>query len=495
VKGLRFTRVKLTDYGPRADGPPPAPLRVSQNGRCLEDEHGHTVFLLADTAWSLAMRVPREEVETYLRKRRAQRFNAVTFVLYAPGRTALVDGEKNVYGDAAFATANGKADPARPLTTDGSDPSDAAQYDYWDQVDHTLDLCRRLGLYAIVLPTWGSGVAGDHGGGSTGEIVFNEANAHAYGRWLGERYRDQKHVIWMLGGDRSAVYGERDYRPVFRAMAEGLADGVNGEGARDGKADYSTTLMSYHPRKDHPKSSEWFHGDAWLDFNSIQDWPEAQIGAVSLDRNLSPTKPTWLFEGRYEGYWKRDYKPEDWGEWQCRQQAWQTVLGGAFGHTYGHERVFGFGRDGADWRQHLDSPGARSMTHLARLMNCLKFEATRARVPDQSLLDGDAGKAERLKSDSVTAARTENRRQAIFYTANGRPVRARLDQLAAGKFFAWWFNPRTGGFHSGEKETSRQKNFATGIATGPGAPVREFTPPTHGDGQDWVLVLSAAEGM
>jgi len=34
---------------------------------------------------------------------------------------------------------------------------------------------------------------------------------------------------------------------VFRAMAEGVADGVNGIDRQDTKADYSTTLMSYHP--------------------------------------------------------------------------------------------------------------------------------------------------------------------------------------------------------------------------------------------------------
>ena len=69
---------------------------------------------------------------------------------------------------------------------------------------------------------------------------------------------------------------------------------------------------------------------------------------MASDWQRTPIKPTWLFEGRYEGYFKRGYCPEQWGEWQARLQAWQTVLAGAFGHTYGHERVFGFGRDGAD---------------------------------------------------------------------------------------------------------------------------------------------------
>ena len=87
-----------------------------------------------------------------------------------------------------------------------------------------------------------------------------------------------------------------------------------------------------------------------------------------------------------------------------RLQPHQTVFAGAFGHTYGHERVFGFGKDRWDWKKELDTPGARSMTHLARFMNALKDGTLRDRVPDQSLVDGE-GKAERFRSDRVTAFR------------------------------------------------------------------------------------------
>ena len=46
-------------------------------------------------------------------------------------------------------------------------------------------------------------------------------------------------------------------------------------------------------------------------------------------------KPTWIFEGRYEAYYRNNYKPEQWGEWQVRFQAYQSVFAGGFGFTYG----------------------------------------------------------------------------------------------------------------------------------------------------------------
>jgi hypothetical protein len=249
-------------------------------------------------------------------------------------------------------------------------------------------------------------------------------------------------------------------------------------------------LISYHSRKGAPQSAEWFHADAWLAFNSNQEWPEQQVRNVRADWAREPAKPTWLFEGRYEGYWRGNYKAEQWGEWQVRQQAYQTIFAGAFGHTYGHERVFGFGQDQADWKQHLDSPGARSMAHLARLMAHFTAEELKSRIPDQSLIDGEPGKAERLKSDYIAATRTASGAKAMVYSANGRPVRVNLDRLAAGRLFAFWFNPREGAWRRDTTEQAAPIWFARDVTSGPGTAPREFVPPTHGDGADWVLVLS-----
>jgi hypothetical protein len=278
---------------------------------------------------------------------------------------------------------------------------------------------------------------------------------------------------------------------VIRAMAAGIA----GEAPRH--------LVSYHPRKAAPQSAEWFHQDGWLAFNSIQDWPEAQVGHIAQDWSRAPVKPTWLFEGRYEGYWRNNYKAGDWGEWQVRQQAYHTVLNGSFGHTYGHERVFGFGKDSADWREFLDTPGARSMTHLAKVINGFSPEQMTNRMPAPELLHGGPGRIERLTSDRISAWRTVSGRQATFYSPAGAPIRVRLDQLADGRMLVWWFNPRAGKWHLDGEESARQAGrgfkglgaFAHEIPTGAGASAREFVPPTRGEGLDWVLILSAGDGI
>jgi len=171
----------------------------------------------------------------------------------------------------------------------------------------------------------------------------------------------------------------------------------------------------------------------------------------SGDWGLTPPKPTRVFEPRYEGYWKKPYTAADWGAWQTRQQAYQSVFAGGCGFTCGHERVFGFGQDGCDWRKVLDAPGASQMRHLAALLSGWSQADYLWRVPDQSLLDGDEGRAQRLASNRLTATR------------------------------------------NGDEESHAAKPFATGLVGGAGAPVHEFFPPGgERNGNDWVLVLSDA---
>ena len=488
LSGLLVCVVSAVANGIVADAP--APLRVAEQGRCLVTADGRGVFLLADTAWSLVNQLKRDDLTFYLQQRRAQGFNAITFVLYATGDANQADAGQNAYGCAPFALTHGRPDPTRPLVTPGDRPERGADYDYWDHTAFAIAEAKRLGLYLLILPCWGSAVAGGYRGEPSRDIIFDTANARSYGRWLAARFRDEPHILWMLGGDRSAAYAaqpDRDYRSVFRAMAAGL---VEGGGERP-------ALMSFHPQKGgasqaraNPQSSTWFHQDGWLAFNSIQLWPEHQPEALARDWQLAPPKPTWVFEPRYEGYWKKPYTAADWGEWPTRLQAYQSVFAGGFGFTYGHERVFGFGKDGWDWKQALAAPGASQMQPLARLMAQWSPAEWPARRPAPDLLAGEAGTARRLTSNLLSATRHERGTLAMIYSANGRAMTVRMSKLHGPTMRACWFNPRTGKWRGEQAETDEPKPFVAACNAGIGAADQTFMPPGgEKDGNDWVLVL------
>ncbi len=485
-------------------------LRVSHlNSHLLETNKGKPVLINNYTAWKLIQNGKREEIDELLTILLSQKFNMISFVLFNNkisdefvGVQYSFQNDTSAYGKLPFACDSyGNPDLSRPNTTEGNNPMNQTEYDYWDHVDFTINLAAKKGMYTCLNPTWGNWVSGKYNGPTPDDhIIFNKTNAYNYGFWLGERYGSKDNVLWMLGGDRSAIYnnadGSHDYRTVWSAMAEGLADGVMGVKHQDGNADYNDLLISYHPRKWAPNSSEWFHNEAWLSFNSIQDTPYDQIVSLPHDYNLKPVKPTWLFEGRYEGATSA---------WAVRYQAYQTVLAGGFGSTYGNDNwLFP-----PEWRKIANLPGAWQMGNL--YLVCREIWTDNQflnRIPDQELIIGDQGETigdgmtvgdgdggpdseqskDGARSDRLTAMRGKNGKWAIVYSANGRNITLNLTRLKPGEMNAYWFNPRNGKWIVKDKEYDKPTPFLTGLRTGSG----NFTFEALGNPEpnnDWVLVL------
>jgi hypothetical protein len=310
-----------------------------------------------------------------------------------------------------------------------------------------------------VLKAWGQGPDG----------FIHEGNAAGWGRFLGHRYREAPNLIWILGGDRTA----EGYEAVWREMARGLREGDGG-----------THLMTYHPSGGQG-SSMWLHEEAWLDLNMIQSGHGEKNGPnyamIAHDYALTPVKPCLDGEPRFEDH-PVGWKPEELGwfdDYDVRQAAYWALFAGAHGHTYGCHDIWQFWQPGREpiswartpWQEALDLPGACDMQHVRALM---ESRPMLLRIPDQGLIA--EGQADGI--DHVQATRASDGSYALVYLPTGNPVTIRLDKLA-GEVRASWYDPREGT----SAEIGRFANGGT----------REFTPPTSGRGNDWVLVLDGAE--
>jgi hypothetical protein len=430
-------------------------LRVSDNGRFLVTEHGDGFFWLGDTAWEIFHRLNREEARHYFATRQRQRFNVVQAVALAE-----FDGlhTPNAYGELPLID----DDPTRPNEA------------YFAYVDELVQMAAAHDLYVGFLPTWGDKVNRRQWG--VGPVVFNETNARVYGRYLGERYRNQSNIVWILGGDRPAIFEEDDYRPIWRAMAAGI-DEATGNAA----------LITYHPPGTR-STSAWLHDEAWLDFNMMQsghgsgrDTPVWE--AITADYTLTPVKPTLDAEPNYE-----DHPVNPWPQWNpnngyfreydIRKQCYRSVFAGACGVTYGHHAMWQFydpaqrevvNHADRPWQEAIERPGANQMQHLRALIESRPYLV---RMPDQSLLISPAGTAE----SHVHATRAVDGSYAFVYLPTPEPVNIDLSVLAGNRKRAWWYNPRTGA------ATIVDDHISSSIAS--------FTPPV--DGPDWVLVVDDA---
>jgi hypothetical protein len=416
-------------------------LKVSPNGRYFIDQDGKPFFYLGDTAWLLFQRFDRKEVDEYLKDRASKGFTVIqAYVLRGLG-ARHPDGATSLVG-------------ATPLIDrDPTKPNEA----FFKNVDHVVNRANEHGLVMglVVAKSWH---VNKHP-----ERVFDVKNAYTFGKFLGQRYKNNA-ILWYVGGDSKPGSDLK----VWVAMARGLKDGSGG-----------SQMVSYHGSGG-TSSSTWFHKDDWLDFNSIQSghgWAAKTYRFITHDRELSPAKPTVDMEPPYENHPTGKRTPRI-DSHQVRKGAYWAMLAGAAGHGYGALDLFylykedegPFPRNGFQpWRKAIAYEGAGQMGIMRRFFELRPWYKL---VPDQSVIASGQQEGE----DHIQAARASDGGFILAYLPTGRSVGIRMDRLDGKKVKAQWFDPRKG--------TWRE----IGVSANTGG-TRTFTAPAQGAKSDWVLVL------
>ncbi len=426
-----------------------AQFTVSENKHFILRD-GKPFFWMGDTGWELFHRLSREQAEQYLKRRSEQGFTVIQAVVLAE-----FDGlhTPNAYGDLAL------------INDDPAQPNEA----YFKHVDYIVDKAIEYNLVIGLCPTWGDKVFKDEWG--KGPEVFTPENASKYGKWIGERYKNKKNIIWVLGGDRNP---HNDiHKKIWRNIAAGITEGVGV---------LYKPMISFHPQPNEKGSAEWFHNDDWLSFNMFQNGHcrnTSMYEKIQTDYNLLPIKPVLDGEPLYEDT-PICFNEKDLGTsnaYDIRMFAYLELFAGAFGHTYGCHDIWQFYSPDLPsvngphvfWQEALNLPGANQMQFVKQLMLSRPFLE---RIPDQSLI------VENRYAPSERIQATRGNDYEFIYSVMGMPFTANLGKISGTKLNASWFDPRNG----------EVKKIDMVANTGQ----HKFVPPTTGYGQDWVLILDDA---
>jgi hypothetical protein len=376
------------------------------------DPSGHFLTLkgkpflwMGDTVWLLAQLPSDEELELYLKSRAEQGFSVI--------QLTAVMGEERVWGTMRR-TSRGTV----PFEDgDMSQPSAA----YWRHLDELLDRIHAHGMRAALV-VYFVGSQGD------GFKYLKPGNAHGYGKFLGDRYRNKPDLIWILGGDNAP--DTPDKKLVWNNLARGIAEGVSGS------EDYSRVLMTYHIHGGASSSQHW-QNSQWLDFNMAQTWSEYReiYPAVSKDYQKTPTKPCGLGEGAYEDGPQYPTKPID--ALVIRKQACWSYFAGGY-HTYGNGNVWHFDTLRAEstqgWKEALRSPGAESLRHIRRFLESIEWWRF---SPDATLIQEGQGAADHAN----VALRDGESGSIAVYFSNRTPIKLKLKTRPTN---VRWVNPSDG---------------------------------------------------
>jgi hypothetical protein len=450
-------------------------LVVCDNSKYLTYPNGKPFLWIGDTAWELFHRLDREKAVEYLENRAEKGFTVIQAVVLAESHGLR---EPNAYGEIPL------------IDLDPSKPNEK----YFEHVDFIVNKAEELGLFIGMLPTWGDKVFSEHPG--KGPIVFNVENARIYGEFLGKRYKN-KPVIWILGGDRNIA--NLEVLEIWRAMAEGISSGDRGR-----------NLISYHPRGE-SSSSHSLHNEEWLDFNMYQSGHSKHFNEVYNYANhhalLHPRKPFLDAEPAYEdiavlfyNYLRgaklrassetdtispitfdgliRDPSVFEEGfftDMDVRVHGYWNFLAGACGYTYGNNAVWQMWEPEIranipclhDWKEAMDRPGANDIRHMANIFTARPFHLL---IPDQSIIYGRVPDGK----EHIQAAIAEDNSFMLIYLSVGQSVMVNMYKLK-GPATAWWYDTREG--------------IASPAGTFDITEIHEFTPPTSGVGNDWLLVI------
>jgi hypothetical protein len=414
------------------------PLKLAPGQRYLVDQTGRPFLMVGDSPWEIVTMLGNADAVAYMDDRVAKGFNTFLVELFEH-TTASPFGVPDQAGNHPFL---GKL----PGSTyaDFTTPNDA----YFAHVEEIVSLAQARGGLVLFTPAYLG-----YKGGAEGwyqEMVANGTDRlTAFGNYVGRRFARFPNILWVDGGDCN---------PPNKALTRAVVDGI--------KAFDPQHLHTVHAA-DGTSGLDYWPGEPWLDVDTVYD----DIGITNVaiyvrartEYTRADWKPFFLIEACYES-------GNCGGEVLIRQQAYESLLTGAFGQIYGHGALWDFD---PGWRTAMQSQGAFDMSRVKALFAARRWDRLIPDV-DQTFLTAGAGTG----SAHASAAWASDGKFAFVYTPALRDLTVDLSRLA-GPVTARWYDPTNGTFS------------AAAAAPLPNAGSYTFRP-TRNNARaktDWVLVL------
>jgi len=440
------------------------PVFYSSDKRFLQDANGKPLPILGRSVWFITS-LSAADYRMVIDDSVARGFNAIEFHVInhdSRGNHAPFDGSgrmpflKRLNGSAwNGALSYGSNDQMPDFTT----PNEA----YWLEVDQLLAYCESKGVLALMFPAYAGYPNTDQGW--MNEMLANGAtNMQTYGSWIATRYKDQKNLVWMMGGDRNFFNQEI---PVENGLLQGV-QGVMTQ-SRYFSAEWSGNTTG---------TNEPTFGSA-MTLNSAYSWDSVTPQSRSAYAH-APAEPAFLVEEPYDEEGPDGNNIDSYATQPVRRYEWWGWLSTIGGYVAGNGYVWPFSN--ANWQAHLDTQGSRDLGRLNMLIESIEWWRL---VPSElngmkRLITG--GNSDPASTDYIAAAADPAGSLLVAYVPPAHNGTFAIDMSAMNATaLARWFNPATGAY-------TTIGNFS---ATG----TQVFAPPgDNGSGyHDWVLLLTAAQ--
>jgi hypothetical protein len=453
-----------------AQAAPAFPVTYSADRHYLVDQNGIPFPLMGRTAWFVTS-LSIADYRTFIDDTAARGYSAIEFhvVNHDPrGNAPPFNGN----GDRPFLNRlngtlwNGSLVGYGNINADAPDfttPNEA----YWTFVDGFLAYCESKGILAFMFPAYVGYQGGDQGWMQ--EILANgPAKIQAYGAWLATRYKNQKNLVWMMGGDMGTP--PNTFSAAQTSVQNALLTGLKSV------AGQQSTLFSAEWTSESIGTDQATLGTS-MTLNSVYSWSGDVNNHGRRAYAHTPVEPAFLLEEPYDEEGPDGNGVNGSATQPVRRFQWWGWLSTIGGYISGNGYVWPF--KAPAWRNHLDTQGSRDMARLNAFIGSLAWSKL---VP--SGLNGmrtlvTAGGSSASASDYVAAAAAPDGTVAVAYIPPAHSGSISVDMGAmSGPTRARWFDPTS----------------ATYTLIGPGlanSGSRVFPHPGNNSAgaKDWALVL------
>jgi len=449
-----------------ASGAPAFPVKQSPDKHYLTDQNGAPFPILGRTSWFITS-LTTTDYRIYIDDTATRGYTSIEFhvINHDPrGGHPPFDGNgnapflKRINGGAwngALTYANINTD-APDFTT----PNDA----YWSFVDSLLTYCESKGMLVFMFPAY-VGYAGGEQGWMQELVANGPTRIQSYGAWIATRYKNQKNLVWMMGGDMGT--GSNPFNSAQSAVENALLTGMKTV------PDQQSTLIS----------AEWDSESIATDqatfamsmtLNGAYSWS----GDVNVQgRRAYGPEPAFLLEEPYDEEGPDGNNVNSSATQPVRRFQWWGWLSTIGGYISGNGYVWPF--QPLMWRSHLDTPGTRDMARLNTFIKSINwFKLVPSGLGGMRTLI-TSGNSPVDSRTYIAAAATLDGTLLVAYSPPDRAGAFSVDMSAmSGAARARWFDPTIATY------TDAGSNL-------PNTGSRSFTPPGRNaaGANDWALVL------
>ena len=382
------------------------------------DANGTAFFVLGDSPWSIEVQLTREQVDTYLADRASRGFTAILFECMERRFSSRSPAYANAYGQQPFATMS-------PLSWT------SPQATYWSHIDYIVDAAKSRGIACFITPAYLGYDNNRTGEGWMPEVdAASAADLQAYGAFLARRYT-QGNVVWVMGGDYAGTQAQRDRQ-------WNIATGIRSVNA--------SALITGHPTRTEDTWQLWSSRTAeGFNLNTIYTRysDNDEYGQAARAYAKPGPMPFVHIEGLYEN-------ENGWTPRAGRRQAYVSLLGGACGHFFGNNPLWGFGEPVANsgsgpvaaLATALNTAGAQDMQRLRAFFAAFAWHLLQPRT-DASFVNSALGSGD----TRIVPALASNGSFALVWTPGGS-FTVNMAALAPASVRARWFDPATGAYVS-----------------------------------------------